>query len=221
MAIGELLRSLRIEEGLTMKELGLKVGVTEQAISQYERGKREPNDEILIKILKAFNVNLEPYIKRIVGIDPIWENSLSYLKNLIDYCEKTKELNLLDLNYITVYEVSNFINKNVSYIEKLTKNHVNSSMPTIDSVAMRIEEKEELVIELNSQSSDDNYDNDVTYKNDYSVKESLDILHFETLMEDLNLKEFKRLSKESLLNIIHSKELNDTLKYLLSKEIQK
>lgn len=208
MGMGETLRALRLKEGLTMKELGLKVGVTEQAISQYEREKREPNDEMLMKILDALNFNMEPYIKRTVEIDPIWKHSLSYIENLIDYCEKNKKINLKDLGYLTVQEVNSFINKNISFIEKLTNNHLNSSEPQ-EGIVMRIEEAEELVIELN---------NNDTYDNKSSINESLMILHFEKLMEDLNLKEFKRLSKESLLNIIHSKELNDTLISLLAKE---
>lgn len=220
MGMGETLRSLRIKEGLTMKELGLKVGVTEQAISQYELNKREPSDEILFKILETLNFNFEPYIKRTAEIDPIWKNSLEYIERLLDYCEEKQKINLKDLGYLTIHEVNNFINKNISYIEKITKDHSNSSKPK-DGIIMQIEESDELVIEINSESSSDNHNNDLTYENDYSLKESLAIFHFETFMEDLNLKEFKKLNKESLLNIIHSKELNDTLKYLLSKEIQK
>ena len=122
MGMGEFLRNLRTKEGLTMKELGLKVGVTEQAISQYERNKREPNDEILLKILKALNFDVEPYMKKTVEIDPIWNKSMKYIENLIDFCEDKQKINKLDLSYLTVHEVNNFINKNISYIEKLTKN---------------------------------------------------------------------------------------------------
>lgn len=45
-----MLRSARKEKGLTMKELGTLVGVSESAISQYETGKREMDFETLLKI---------------------------------------------------------------------------------------------------------------------------------------------------------------------------
>ena len=45
-----MLRSARKEKGLTMKELGALVGVSESAISQYETGKREMDFETLLKI---------------------------------------------------------------------------------------------------------------------------------------------------------------------------
>lgn len=45
-----MLRSARKAKGLTMKELGAMVGVSESAISQYETGKREMDFETLLKM---------------------------------------------------------------------------------------------------------------------------------------------------------------------------
>lgn len=45
-----MLRSARKAKGLTMKELGAMVGVSESAISQYETGKREMDFETLLRI---------------------------------------------------------------------------------------------------------------------------------------------------------------------------
>lgn len=45
-----MLRSARKAKGLTMKELGAMVGVSESAMSQYETGKREMDFETLLKI---------------------------------------------------------------------------------------------------------------------------------------------------------------------------
>lgn len=58
MNTGELIRKHRKEKKITMKELGKIVGVSEQAISQYERGLRNVNLETLIKISKALNVEI-------------------------------------------------------------------------------------------------------------------------------------------------------------------
>lgn len=45
-----MMRAARKAKGLTMKELGKLVGVSESAISQYETGKREMDYETLLKI---------------------------------------------------------------------------------------------------------------------------------------------------------------------------
>lgn len=58
---GKLIRSYRKKKGLTMKELGRKVGVSEQAISQYERSLRTPNAAILQKICRHLNLPIEKF----------------------------------------------------------------------------------------------------------------------------------------------------------------
>lgn len=45
-----MMRDARKAKGLTMKELGKLVGVSESAISQYETGKREMDFETLLRI---------------------------------------------------------------------------------------------------------------------------------------------------------------------------
>lgn len=56
MNIGENIRSIRKRKKLTLKALGIKVGLSEQAIGQYERGDRNPSIEILNKIAVALGV---------------------------------------------------------------------------------------------------------------------------------------------------------------------
>ena len=53
MKTGELIRKYRKKKQLTMKQLGERIDVSEQAISQYERGLRNVNLETLIKIAEA------------------------------------------------------------------------------------------------------------------------------------------------------------------------
>lgn len=53
------IREIRKKCGLTMKELGERVGVSESAISQYETGKRQPDYETLLKIADYFNVSVD------------------------------------------------------------------------------------------------------------------------------------------------------------------
>lgn len=53
------IREIRRKCGLTMKELGERVGVSESAISQYETGKRQPDYETLLRIAEYFGVTTD------------------------------------------------------------------------------------------------------------------------------------------------------------------
>ena len=50
------IKKLRKEKNLTLKELGQKVGMANNTLSQYETGKREPKLETWNKLAEYFNV---------------------------------------------------------------------------------------------------------------------------------------------------------------------
>ena len=58
-----MLRTARKAKGLTMKELGEKVGVSESAISQYETGKREADFATLLKIGEVLDCSIDYLIR--------------------------------------------------------------------------------------------------------------------------------------------------------------
>lgn len=58
------LRELRKKCGLTMKELGVKIGVAESTISQYETGKRQPDYETLLKLADFFEVPISFFLNQ-------------------------------------------------------------------------------------------------------------------------------------------------------------
>lgn len=53
------MRKIRKAKGLTMKQLGNIVGVTESAISQYETGKRQADYEMLLKLSEALGCSVD------------------------------------------------------------------------------------------------------------------------------------------------------------------
>jgi len=55
----ENIRVLRKQSGLTMKQLGIELGMAESTISLYETGKRSPDIQSLIRIADFFNVSLD------------------------------------------------------------------------------------------------------------------------------------------------------------------
>jgi transcriptional regulator with XRE-family HTH domain len=52
---GELIRSLRMEKGLSLKELGEKADVNYVFLSKLERGLENPSEELVIKLAKALD----------------------------------------------------------------------------------------------------------------------------------------------------------------------
>ena len=59
------LKELRQKNNLTLKELGQKIGMANNTLSQYETGKREPKLETWQALADFFNVSV-PYLQ---GID--------------------------------------------------------------------------------------------------------------------------------------------------------
>lgn len=57
------LKAVRESQGLSQKELADKVGLTDKAISAYEREKRMPNARVLKKIAKALNCKVDDLLK--------------------------------------------------------------------------------------------------------------------------------------------------------------
>lgn len=61
------IRTLREGRGLTQKSLGQIIGVAESTISLYENGKRQPPQDVLIKLANYFSVSVD----YLLGMDEI------------------------------------------------------------------------------------------------------------------------------------------------------
>lgn len=67
--IEEKIKQIRKEKGMTQKELAEKMGVTYTVISGYERGKRKPKIETIIRIANALNVSTFDIVPAFVPSD--------------------------------------------------------------------------------------------------------------------------------------------------------
>lgn len=56
------LKELRIQQGITQKELGELVGISDVMVGQYERGVRTPKIEMRKKIAAALNTDINNLI---------------------------------------------------------------------------------------------------------------------------------------------------------------
>lgn len=129
MEMGKIIREHRIKKGLTMKELGDIVGVTEQAISQYELEKRKPDIKILLRIFGAIDYEITPH-KNIAG-DQIYDETIEYICKLSSYLSRLNILNEEDF-YITQIELQDIIDMNRSYLIKMIESHKKSNIVNPD-----------------------------------------------------------------------------------------
>lgn len=56
---GKSIKELRLEEGITQRELAKRLGVCNQTISFWEKGQREPDLDSLVAIAKYFHVSID------------------------------------------------------------------------------------------------------------------------------------------------------------------
>lgn len=57
-AIGNFIKALRTEQGLTQKQLAEKIGVTDKAVSRWETGKGVPDISLLMPLSQLFGVSV-------------------------------------------------------------------------------------------------------------------------------------------------------------------
>lgn len=65
----KMLRPLRKQKGLSMKELGQIFGIAESTVSQYETGKRDPDYEMLLKLSEFFSVSVDYLLRGVEAQD--------------------------------------------------------------------------------------------------------------------------------------------------------
>ena len=74
------IKELRLEKGLSQRKLSEKTGISQQALSLYEKGQRNPKIETWQKLANYFGVSIA-YLQ-----------NKTKTKNLFDWVEKSKSM---------------------------------------------------------------------------------------------------------------------------------
>ena len=61
MSIGERIKELRLEKGLSQLRLGKLIGVSQKAVDYWERGVNEPKVSYIIKLVKVFDLSFDEF----------------------------------------------------------------------------------------------------------------------------------------------------------------
>ena len=93
--IGERLRALRNERGITQTELSKRIGLSKAMISSYELEQRQPSYAALIKLATYFRVSTDFLLglekKRTVSIDGLREQEIEVVVKMIDVLRKNRK----------------------------------------------------------------------------------------------------------------------------------
>ena len=81
------IKELRQKNNLTLVELGKKVGLANNTLSQYETGKREPKLETWQKLASFFHVSV-PYLQGFININIPNDLKFESKQDAVDCIEK-------------------------------------------------------------------------------------------------------------------------------------
>ena len=59
IVIGEKIKQYRLVNGWTQQELGAKIGISKNAIGNYEKGFRSPKKDTMFDLANAFNISID------------------------------------------------------------------------------------------------------------------------------------------------------------------
>lgn len=80
-SIGSRVKAIRKDQGLTMKQFGARIGISDAAVSQIESGKNGISEQSIIAICKEFNVS-EVYLR--TGAEEMY-TSTKRERELVDF----------------------------------------------------------------------------------------------------------------------------------------
>lgn len=82
------LKQIRVDAGMTQKQLAERIGVAKSVISYYEQGERFPSYDVLIKIARTFHVTTDFLLgvehARMLDASDLNDEQIAVLQKLID-----------------------------------------------------------------------------------------------------------------------------------------
>ena len=82
------LKELRIERGIQQKDLAATLGIGANTLSQYENGKREPDNKTLVKLADYFGVSVDYLLEHTDAPEkqenPSWDSESKSKAHYID-----------------------------------------------------------------------------------------------------------------------------------------
>ena len=85
IVIGEKIKQYRLANGWTQQELGTKIGISKNAIGNYEKGFRSPKKNTMFDLAKAFSISIDDLFP------PVQKDSASDIQSIYDQLEPPRQ----------------------------------------------------------------------------------------------------------------------------------
>lgn len=85
IVIGEKIKQYRLANGWTQQELGTKIGMSKNAIGNYEKGFRSPKKNTMFDLAKAFSISIDDLFP------PVQKDSASDIQSIYDELEPNRQ----------------------------------------------------------------------------------------------------------------------------------
>lgn len=89
---GNRLKELRLQSGLTQKELGDRIGISKSVVSFYEHLDRTPSPDVLIKLASVFHVSADELLgiqrKDVVDVSGLDEEDVKVVRMVVEQLRK-------------------------------------------------------------------------------------------------------------------------------------
>ena len=226
--IGKFIQSKRKEKGLTQKELAEKLGVTDKAVSKWERGLGCPDVSILEILAKELDTSILEILKGRIIEDEIIKvtETNDYVKETINFTKnKTKEIINKIIVFLTIsisillliLNIENIISLNKKYEYDFNNETVIEMKKQLNKLKTNIE-----LIEQNQGNYDDEEYQEITQDLKY-IKEKLDnskILKYEDNIK-LTIKDIYIIDDNTILDLYGIKILKELEKDIEEEQLFK
>lgn len=133
IVIGEKIKQYRLANGWTQQELGTKIGMSKNAIGNYEKGFRSPKKNTMFDLAKAFSISIDDLFP------PVQKDSASDIQSIYDELEPNRQ------------------RKVITYAEKLRDEQKNEEEAKINEVSEAISLYQVEVVSETAAASGFNY----------------------------------------------------------------
>lgn len=118
--LGKRIKELRLEKGLTLKQLGKMLNLGESTMSMYESGKRSPDYNTLLKLSEIFNVSTDYLLGKTEIKNPSDKisNAVEDDPQLLDFWNELKKREELQLLF---KQTKNLSPKDIKQIIRIIK----------------------------------------------------------------------------------------------------
>lgn len=108
IVIGENIKRYRLQNGWTQQELGAKIGISKNAIGNYEKGFRSPKKDTMFDLANAFNISIDDLFPPIQN-DP--SSNVSRIQSIYDELNPPRQVKVLNYAKMQLNEQENEVSE--------------------------------------------------------------------------------------------------------------